>query len=137
MSTITPEAISKSSAPQDDPTSLLPKRLARSRPLFDREIVKRALRASPGKLNPVTLVKNPVMFVVEVGATLTTVFILRDIATGAAGIGFGIQISLWLWFTVLFANFAEAMAEARGKAQADALRKTKTDSMAKRLLPNG
>ena len=72
------------------------------------------------------------MFVVEVGAAMTTVFLIRDLFTGAAGIGFQIQISLWLWFTVLFANFAEAMAEARGKAQADALRKTKTDVIAKR-----
>src|ERR1039457_3863720 len=134
MSTITPEASLKPSAPQDDPTSLLPKRLVHSRPLFDREIVKRAIRASFGKLNPVTLMKNPVMFVVEVGATLTTLFLIRDLFIGAGGIGFSIQISLWLWFTVLFANFAEGMAEARGKAQADALRKTKTDSIAKRLV---
>ena len=76
------------------------------------------------------------MFVVEVGAAVTTVLLIRDIAIGAAGIGFGIQIALWLWFTVLFANFAEAMAEARGKAQADALRKTKTDSMARRIVGN-
>src|SRR6185295_3573485 len=99
--------------------------LVRSRPLFDPEIVGRAARASFVKLNPITLLKNPVMFVVEAGAALTTVFLARDAATGAVGIGFSIQISLWLWFTVLFANFAEAMAEARGKAQADALRKTK------------
>jgi potassium-transporting ATPase ATP-binding subunit len=121
----------------EDPTSLLPKRLARSRPLFDPEIVHRATKASFGKLNPATLIKNPVMFVVEVGAALTTVFLVRDIFTGAGGIGFTLQISLWLWFTVLFANFAEAMAEARGKAQADSLRKTKTDAMAKRLLAGG
>src|SRR6516225_12079095 len=121
----------------DDPTSLLPKRLARSRPLFDPEIVQRAAKASFAKLNPLTLVKNPVMFVVEVGAALTTIFLVRDILTGAAGIGFTLQISLWLWFTVLFANFAEAMAEARGKAQADSLRKTKTDAMAKRLVARG
>jgi K+-transporting ATPase ATPase B chain len=120
-------------APQDDPTSLLPKKLSRSRPLFDPEIVGRAIRACFGKLNPVTLMKNPVMFVVEVGAALTTAFLVRDIVTGAPGLKFGIQISLWLWFTVLFANFAEAMAEARGKAQADSLRKTKTDSLAKKL----
>ena len=137
MPTITPEASLKSNAPQDDPTSLLPKRLARSRPLFDREIVGRAIRASFGKLNPVTLMKNPVMFVVEVGAALTTSFLIRDIFTGAGGIGFSIQISLWLWFTVLFANFAEAMAEARGKAQADSLRKTKTDAPAKRISSSG
>jgi K+-transporting ATPase ATPase B chain len=119
--------------PQEDMTSLLPKRLVRARPLFDPEIVRRATKASFAKLNPVTLMKNPVMFVVEVGAALTTVFVVRDIAVGATSIGFGIQIALWLWFTVLFANFAEAMAEARGKAQADSLRKTKTDVNAKRL----
>src|ERR1700689_3034178 len=119
---------------QDDPTSLLPKKLARARPLFDREIVGRATKASFGKLNPLTLMKNPVMFVVEVGAALTTVYLVRDLFVGAAGIGFTIQISVWLWFTVLFANFAEAMAEARGKAQADSLRKTKTDAMAKRIV---
>ena len=84
-----------------------------------RRSSRRAIRASFGKLNPVTLMKNPVMFVVEVGAALTTVFLIRDIFTGAGGIGFSLQIALWLWFTVLFANFAEAMAEARGKAQAD------------------
>ena len=122
---------------KDDPTSLLPKKLARSRPLFDPEIVGRATKASFGKLNPVTLMKNPVMFVVEVGAALTTVFLVRDIFRGAPGIGFSLQISLWLWFTVLFANFAEAMAEARGKAQADTLRKTKTDVAAKRLTASG
>jgi K+-transporting ATPase ATPase B chain len=122
---------------QEDPTSLLPKKLARSRPLFDPEIVRRASRASFAKLNPVTLLKNPVMFVVEVGAALTTVFVIRDIVTGAMGTGFGVQIALWLWFTVLFANFAEAMAEARGKAQADSLRKTKTDVMAKKLISGG
>ena len=120
-----------------DLTSLLPKRLVRARPLFDREILGRAIKASFGKLNPLTLVKNPVMFVVEVGAALTTIFVVRDIGVGAAGLRFGIQIALWLWFTVLFANFAEAMAEARGKAQADTLRKTKTDAMAKRILSAG
>src|SRR5712692_7064415 len=88
--------------PQEDPTSLLPKKLVRARPLFDPEIVRRATRASFAKLNPITLMKNPVMFVVEVGAALTSVFLIRDIFVGAAGIGFGIQIALWLWFTVLF-----------------------------------
>ena len=81
--------------------------------------------------------KNPVMFVVEVGAALTTVFLIRDLFIGGAGIGFSFQIALWLWFTVLFANFAEAMAEARGKAQADALRKTRTEAPAKRLGSGG
>jgi potassium-transporting ATPase ATP-binding subunit len=120
-----------------DLSSLLPKKLARARPLFDREIVSRALAASFAKLNPVTLAKNPVMFVVEVGAALTTIFLVRDIFIGAPNLLFGIQISLWLWFTVLFANFAEAMAEARGKAQADTLRKTKSDTIAKRLTTRG
>ena len=137
MSTVITEPEVPPQIPPDDPTSLLPKKLARSRPLFDPEIVGRAVRASFAKLNPVSLLKNPVMFVVEVGAALTTVYLVRDIITGAAGIGFSVQISLWLWFTVLFANFAEAMAEARGKAQADTLRKTKTDAHAKRILPNG
>src|ERR1051326_2905853 len=77
------------------------------------------------------------MFVVEVGAALTTIFVVRDAFIAAQGLGFGIQIAIWLWFTVLFANFAEAMAEARGKAQAEALRKTKTDAVANRVLASG
>src|SRR5262249_20167070 len=137
MSTVTTAPQVSPQIPPDDPTSLLPKKLARSRPLFDPEIVGRAVRASFVKLNPVTLFKNPVMFVVEVGAALTTLFLIRDLVTGAAGIGFTLQISIWLWFTVLFANFAEAMAEARGKAQADSLRKTKTDAIAKKVAAGG
>lgn len=116
---------------------LLPKKLAHARPLFDPDILKRATRDSFAKLNPVGLLKNPVIFVVEVGAMITTIFLVRDLIGGAEGVGFNLQIALWLWFTVLFANFAEAMAEARGKAQADALRKTKTDSLAKRIQSNG
>jgi K+-transporting ATPase ATPase B chain len=115
----------------------LPSKLSRSRPLFDPEIVRRALKESFIKLNPAGLLKNPVIFVVEVGAALVTIFLIRDFATGGANIKFEVQIATWLWFTVLFANFAEAMAEARGKAQADTLRKTKTDSVAKRVLNNG
>ena len=137
MSTVTEAPNLMQNVPPEDPTSLLPKKLVRARPLFDPEIVHRATKASFGKLNPISLMKNPVMFVVEVGAALTTVFLIRDVFIGAAGIGFGIQIALWLWFTVLFANFAEAMAEARGKAQADSLRKTKTDVLAKRLTAGG
>ncbi|PYJ70700.1 MAG: K(+)-transporting ATPase subunit B, partial [Verrucomicrobia bacterium] len=109
----------------------------RARPLFDPEILRRATKDSFIKLNPRMVAKNPVMFVVEVGAALTTVFVIKDAVTGAGELLFGIQISLWLWFTVVFANFAEAMAEARGKAQADNLRKTKTDTVAKKILPNG
>src|SRR4051794_905812 len=118
------------------PSSLLPPKLSRARPLFDREIVRRATRESFVKLNPKTLAKNPVIFVVEVGAALVTAFLVRDFALGLKHLGFESQIALWLWFTVLFANFAEAMAEARGKAQADALRKTKTEAVAKRLVNN-
>src|SRR5438552_5712863 len=121
----------------EDETTLLPKKLVRARPLFDPEIVKRAIRESFVKLYPLVLIKNPVMFVVEVGAAVTTVFVVRDIFLRALGVGFSVQIALWLWFTVLFANFAEAMAEARGKAQADTLRKTKTDAMGKRLVAGG
>jgi len=122
---------------QHDETTLLPKKLARARPLFDPEIVRRAARESFVKLNPLIVAKNPVMFVVEVGAAITSVLVMRDILIKAPGIGFSVQIALWLWFTVVFANFAEAMAEARGKAQADTLRKTKTDAMGKRLVAGG
>jgi K+-transporting ATPase ATPase B chain len=121
----------------DDPTQLLPKKLAHARPLFDPQIIGRATKESFVKLNPMALAKNPVIFVVEVGAAITTILLGRDIFTGAPGIGFTLQIALWLWFTVLFANFAEAMAEARGKAQADSLRKTKTDALAKRCTASG
>src|SRR6266478_3315741 len=119
------------------PASLIPKKLVRARPLFDPEIAKRALRDCFVKLNPATLIKTPVMFVVEIGAFLTSGFLVRDVVTHGAGVGFTFQIAMWLWFTVLFANFAEAMAEARGKAQADTLRKTKTDSMARKIVSNG
>ncbi len=105
--------------------------------IWDPKIVQRALIDSLRKLNPVTMMKNPVMFVVEVGSVITTLLLIRDIVTGASGSGFSLQITLWLWFTVLFANFAEAMAEGRGKAQADTLRKAKTDTIARRLLAGG
>jgi K+-transporting ATPase ATPase B chain len=111
---------------------LISKKAARARPLLDPPIVKRAIRDSFVKLHPRLMMKNPVMFVVEVGAAMTTLEIVKDLAMGA-NIGFTFQIALWLWFTVLFANFAEAMAEGRGKAQADTLRKSKTETMAKRL----
>jgi K+-transporting ATPase ATPase B chain len=120
--------------PPLDRTSLIPKKTSRSRPLFDPPIVKRAIGDSFRKLHPRPMMKNPVMFVVEVGALMTTVLAARDFATGAHDVGFTFQITLWLWFTVLFANFAEAMAEGRGKAQADTLRKTKTETTARRLI---
>jgi K+-transporting ATPase ATPase B chain len=130
-----PPLESKQETKQDG--SQLISRGVRARSLFDPEIVKRATKASFIKLDPRMVAKNPVMFVVEVGAALTTVYVIKDAITGAGGLLFGIQIALWLWFTVVFANFAEAMAEARGKAQADALRRTKTDTVARRLLPDG
>src|ERR1035438_10510396 len=121
------------SSPSEDVTSIIPRKGSRARPLFDPPIVKRAIGDSFRKLNPRAMMKNPVMFVVEVGAAMTTILTVRDLAVGAAGVGFTFQITLWLWFTVLFANFAEAMAEGRGKAQADTLRKTKTETTARRL----
>ncbi len=123
--------------PVDDLATLVPRKLVRPRRLFDSGLIGRALSESFAKLNPVTLIKNPVMFVVEVGAALTTVLLIRDAISRSKPVGFELQIVLWLWFTVLFANFAEAMAEARGKAQADTLRKTKTDSLAKRIATGG
>jgi K+-transporting ATPase ATPase B chain len=115
---------------------LISKKAVRARPLFDPPIVKRAIGDSFVKLHPRLMMKNPVMFVVEVGAAMTTLEIFKDLFQGHP-IGFTFQITLWLWFTVLFANFAEAMAEGRGKAQADTLRKTKTETMAKRFKNGG
>src|ERR1700730_12702131 len=118
MSTVTEAPNLMPNVPQEDATSLLPKKLVRARPLFDPEIVRRATQASFAKLNPITLMKYPGMFVVEVEAATSTVFLTRVIFIGALGIGFGIEMALCLWFTVLLATFAEAMAEGRGKAQA-------------------
>ena len=101
--------------------------------LFESSIVKRALKDAFVKLDPRIVAKNPVMFVVEVGSVVTTYFWLRGLFTHAPDTLFVGQVSLWLWFTVLFANFAEAMAEGRGKAQADSLRKAKTDTIARRI----
>ena len=102
--------------------------------LFDPKIVVPAIGSAFVKLDPRTLMKNPVMFVLEVVTALTTVILIRDVVTGGANLGFEFQIVLWLWFTVLFANFAEAVAEGRGKAQADALRRTRTETQAKLLI---
>ena len=107
---------------------------AQARPLFDQRIVRRAIEDAFIKLDPRQVARNPVMMVVEVGSVLTTLLIIRDIAQGnTANLLFTLQVTLWLWFTVLFANFAEAMAEGRGKAQADALRRAKTETMANRI----
>jgi K+-transporting ATPase ATPase B chain len=101
------------------------------------KIVMPAIGSSFRKLDPRLMIKSPVMFVVEVVAALTTVIFIRDLANGGENLGFTFQIILWLWFTVLFANFAEAVAEGRGKAQAESLRKTRTESQAKLLTGSG
>src|SRR5229473_4214614 len=105
----------------------------KSKTLWDAKIIRRALVDAVVKLDPRTMMKNPVMFVVEVGSAVTTVLLFRPHQAFA----FNLQITLWLWFTVLFANFAEAMAEGRGKAQAETLRKARSETMARRLLPDG
>src|SRR5215471_13341812 len=97
------------------------------------EILLSAAWESLRKLNPRTLARNPVMFVVEVVSALTTVILVEDIVTGHGSVGFTAQIVFWLWFTVIFANFSEAVAEGRGKAQAENLRRTRTQTQAKRL----
>src|SRR3974377_1216402 len=103
--------------------------------MLDPKIVMPAIWSSFAKLDPRVMMKNPVMFVVEVVAALTTVIFLRDLATGGEHLSFPFQIIVWLWFTVVFANFAEAVAEGRGKAQAETLRKTRTETNAKLLEP--
>jgi K+-transporting ATPase ATPase B chain len=102
--------------------------------LTDPKIIVPAIGAAFAKLDPRKLIKNPVMFVVEVVAALATVLFIRDLATGGANLGFSFQIILWLWFTILFANFAEAVAEGRGKAQAAILRQTREETMAKLIV---
>src|ERR1700683_4805552 len=104
----------------------------KSKSLWDAKIIRRALVDAVVKLDPRTMMKNPVMFVVEVGSVVTTLLLFREKQSFA----FNLQITLWLWFTVLFANFAEAMAEGRGKAQADTLRRQRTETQAKLLHGN-
>src|SRR5215510_5269869 len=103
----------------------------RKKALWEWKIVRRAIWDALLKLNPRTMMRNPVMFVVEIGSVITTVLLFK----GGAAFWFNLQITLWLWFTVLFANFAEAMAEGRGKAQADTLRRARSETMANRWLP--
>jgi len=101
--------------------------------LLDPKIVVPAIASAFVKLDPRTLMKNPVMFVLEVVTALATIILVRDLVTGGANLAFEFQVVVWLWFTLLFANFAEAIAEGRGKAQADALRRTRTETQAKLL----
>ena len=107
--------------------------MAKQKAIWEWKIVRRAVLDSLIKLNPRKMMGNPVMFVVEIGSVITTVLLFR----GGTAFKFNLQITLWLWFTVLFANFAEAMAEGRGKAQADTLRKARSETVANRLLANG
>src|SRR5450631_2296183 len=111
--------------------------IRKSRSIWDGEIASRAVWDSFVKLNPRTLMKNPVMFVVEIGAALLTIDLVKDLMRHTHSFGFEFQITIWLWFTVLFANFAEAMAEGRGKAQADTLRKSRTETIAYKLKSDG
>jgi len=113
---------------------------AQSLSLFDRNIVRRAIGDSFRKLAPQQVAKNPVMFVVEIGSVLTTLILIRDLvhpASASAPVWFTGVVSVWLWFTVVFANFAEAVAEGRGKAQADTLRKMRKETTARRLVNGG
>jgi K+-transporting ATPase ATPase B chain len=114
------------------------KREKRSTSMFDRAILRRAVGDSFAKLNPRLMARNPVMFVVEIGSVLTTLLFLRDLRTATAhdNVFVGL-VAAWLWFTVLFANFAEAVAEGRGKAQADTLRRTRSETVADVLQPDG
>ena len=105
----------------------------RKKAIWDWKIVRRAIFDAAVKLNPRKMMGNPVMFVVEIGSVITTVLLFK----GGSALKFNLQITLWLWFTVLFANFAEAMAEGRGKAQADTLRKARSETLANRLLADG
>src|SRR6202041_3401321 len=105
----------------------------KSKSLWDAKIIRRALVDAVVKLDPRTMMKNPVMFVVEVGSVVTTLLLFRE----KQNFAFNLQITLWLWFTVLFANFAEAMAEGRGKAQAETLRKARSETHARRLKADG
>ncbi|HWF92456.1 MAG TPA: potassium-transporting ATPase subunit KdpB [Terriglobales bacterium] len=110
-----------------------PKKRPRKKAIWDGKIVRRAIWDSFLKLDPRTMMANPVMFVVEIGSVITTALLFK----GGNSFGFNLQITLWLWFTVMFANFAEAVAEGRGKAQADTLRKARSETLANRLIGSG
>ena len=124
---------SNSSRSHVDGIPLQSRKGSRYRPCSIAKIVLPAIGSAFVKLDPRVLIKNPVMFVLEVVTVLTTIIFVRDLVTGGANLGFEFQIVLWLWFTVLFANFAEAVAEGRGKAQAESLRRTRTETQAKLL----
>src|ERR1700686_1928046 len=119
----------------EDP--MTPNPQAKGTSFGDRKILRKAIRDSFRKLDPRLMVKNPVMFVVEVGAVITLVVLASNVFQHRGDFRFGLQITLWLWFTVLFANFAEAMAEGRGKAQAETLRKARAETEARKLREDG
>src|SRR2546426_12653800 len=110
---------------------------AQTKSIWDPHIVRRATWDAFRKLHPRTMARNPVMFVVEIGSVLTTLRLIQDAVSGGRDLGFELQITFWLWLTVLFANFAEAMAEGRGKAQAETLRKARTETVANRIIAVG
>src|SRR5690242_19692671 len=110
-----------------------PAKKPRKKAIWEWKIVRRALMDSLLKLNPRNMMANPVMFIVEIGSVITTALLFK----GGAAFEFNLQITLWLWFTVVFANFAEAMAEGRGKAQADTLRRARSETIANRILDGG
>src|SRR5689334_3565785 len=136
--TLSPEPVPTDAPLPSDRPPKVRRRSPAARSLFDRTIVKRATFDSFIKLDPRTLAKNPVMFVVEVGSVLTTILFFRDLGTSTANENvFAGLVVAFLWFTVLFANFAEAMAEGRGKAQAATLRKTRSETTARVRRPSG
>src|ERR1700691_2739886 len=135
QSTHEPEFVTPANVSDPNPNVVSRERKRKS--LWTGNIIAGALRDSFIKLNPRTLMKNPVMFVVEIGSVITTYDLVRDRLLHLTGFGFELQITVWLWFTVLFANFAEAMAEGRGKAQADTLRKARADTTANRIKSGG
>src|SRR5512134_2768234 len=110
---------------------------ARTQSIWDPGIVRQAMLDSFRKLDPRVQFKNPVMFIVEVGSLLTTLVFVQELLAGTGSPLFTGQVTFWLWFTVLFANLAEAMAEGRGKAQADTLRRTRTETVANRVVNGG
>jgi K+-transporting ATPase ATPase B chain len=104
--------------------------------IFQRKIILNSLKGSLIRLNPITLIRNPVMFIVGIGALITSILTIINIYTGVNFV-FDLQITIWLWFTVLFANFAEAIAESQGKARAESLKRTRAEAPANQILKDG
>jgi potassium-transporting ATPase ATP-binding subunit len=127
--------LAQATRPRHDSIEVPPKLSERKRiSIWDRGIIRQAIIDSLWKLDPRIQIKNPVMFIVEVGSLLTTIIFVQEVLGGTGRPLFTGQVAFWLWFTVIFANFAEAMAEGRGKAQADTLRKARTETIANRIV---